>query len=68
MLRFSTAHRVEKDWFPKPRVAGEEGIEPSYAGSKDPCLTTWRLPITRGTIGCMAQCGNTRVKPANSLH
>ena len=27
------------------RKAGEEGIEPSNAGFRVRCLTTWRLPI-----------------------
>ena len=26
------------------KVAGEDGFEPSNVGSKDRCLTTWRLP------------------------
>ena len=25
-------------------LAGEEGFEPPNAGTKDQCLTTWRLP------------------------
>jgi hypothetical protein len=28
------------------RLAGEDGFEPSNVGSKDRCLTTWRLPTT----------------------
>src|ERR1041385_6179794 len=28
-------------------VAGEGGFEPPSVGSKDRCLTTWRLPINR---------------------
>ena len=26
-------------------LAGEEGFEPPNAGTKNQCLTTWRLPI-----------------------
>ena len=32
----------------RPRLAGAEGIEPSNAGIKIQCLTTWRRPNPRG--------------------
>ena len=33
-----------------PRLAGEDGFEPSNAGSKVRCLTTWRLPSAASMV------------------
>jgi len=41
-------------------LAGAEGIEPSNAGIKIQCLTTWRRP-NFVVAGCPAR---TRIKPA----
>ena len=53
-------------------MAGEEGFEPSNAGSKDRCLTTWRLPREPSMVpprsdGAMAVRGYRR-RAALVLH
>src|SRR2546428_13212145 len=42
------------------RLAGEGGFEPPNVGSKDRCLTTWRLPNDLNSVAAGAPTPNLR--------
>lgn len=45
-------------------LAGAEGFEPSNAGTKNRCLTTWRRPITTLLLSLIGGTLSEKVKDA----
>src|SRR4051812_30888842 len=41
-------------------MAGAEGFEPTNAGSKDRCLTTWRRPSMKDRVQCQKRATVSR--------